>query len=58
MDAFQYLGSIGFSLVFVWAITGAYCWLRWGYAGVARIWSRRRELDDEVRAEVERTVLR
>lgn len=49
LDAASYVGS---SLLFVFALTGAYIWLRWGYCGVALIWAKRHDLDDAVTTNV------
>lgn len=39
---------VGTAAIGVFAVTGAYIWLRWGWIGVVAVWSVRRTLDKEV----------
>lgn len=45
------LGFLGFCFVLLFSVTGAYVWLRWGYAGVRCIWRYREMIDAGVRSE-------
>ena len=44
---------IGFSFSIACFFTGASIWLRWGWSGVVLIWSRRADIDDAVKREME-----
>jgi len=46
----QFSGIVGAFFLGLCLLTGGYIWLRWGAAGAAIIWSKRRDLDEEVRA--------
>ena len=48
-DVLEFLGSL---LASVFGITGAFCWLRWGYAGVKLLWSKRMVIDEVVEEEL------
>ncbi len=51
-DMLAYLALPGGIVLFLWLLVGAFVWLRWGYAGAALIWGRRKEIDDYVRQEL------
>lgn len=44
----SFVSFIGTAAFGISAVTGAYIWLRWGWCGVAAIWSIRKTLDVEV----------
>ena len=44
----SFVSFIGTAAFGISAVTGAYIWLRWGWCGVAAIWSIRKTLDLEV----------
>lgn len=54
VSLFSFIGGV---VVFVLAVTGAYPWLRWGWTGVAKIWSVRRVLDMDVSLDVEEAMI-
>ena len=47
------VGFIAAMLLILWAVTGAYAWLRWGFTGVHAIWARRKRIDEIVERDVE-----
>ena len=57
-DMLDGMGYIGGGLVFVFAITGAYIWLRYGWTGVAVIWAKRDEIANIVKQDLQETVFR
>jgi hypothetical protein len=38
----------GFCILLAWLLTGIAIWLRWGWVGIAHLWKRRNEIDQEV----------
>lgn len=50
------LSFVGAVLVGVFGVTGAFAWLRWGWAGVELIWQRRHLIDWEVRDQLKDTI--
>jgi hypothetical protein len=50
------LEYVGFLVVVVFSVTGAYIWMRWGYCGVQTIWRFRAVMDATVREDVSLTL--